>query len=205
MKKKASKRSARGSKTTKSARTKTRASRGVAPTRSKKKAVKRTAPKAAKVKKRAKRPTKKPTRKAAPRKAAPARKAPSTKKTQQKALAKPEAMAKATAPRLARQVRIAAKAQRRRSDDADAFLRVRRNGALTKDDLADGLGADFIGSATSGEGQAAEVRDRVLDEESGGPFVTTPAKREFADGFDASNPEDAEREPFPNVTSQPDP
>jgi hypothetical protein len=97
------------------------------------------------------------------------------------------------------------KSHRRRSDDADAFLRVRRDGGMTKDDLAEELGEDFVGSATSGEEQGLKVRDTVLDEESGGPFVTTPAKREFAEGFDASNPEDALREPFPSAQSEPEP
>jgi hypothetical protein len=100
--------------------------------------------------------------------------------------------------------RLTSKPNRPRSDDADAFLRVRRNGRRTKDDLADELGAVFVGSATSGEEQGVERRDTVLEEESGGPFVTTPAKREFAPGFDASNPQDAEREPFPSAQSQPD-
>ena len=47
-----------------------------------------------------------------------------------------------------------------------------------------------------------EIRDRVMDEELGGPFVMTPAKREFAEGTDPSNPEDSEREPFPIATGQ---
>jgi hypothetical protein len=95
------------------------------------------------------------------------------------------------------------KASRRRPDDADAFLRVRQGTSFTKDDLAEELAEGFVGSATSGEGQGIDTRDAVVDEETGGPFVTTPAKREFAEGTDLSNPEDADREPFP--TSQSDP
>jgi hypothetical protein len=87
-----------------------------------------------------------------------------------------------------------------RPDDADAFLRVRGGDpSNTKDDFAEELAEDFVGAATSGEEQGIESRDTVLDEEAGGPFVTTPATREFADGVDASNPEDAEREPFPRA------
>jgi hypothetical protein len=93
-----------------------------------------------------------------------------------------------------------------RPDDADAFLRVRGGDpSNTKDDFAEELAEDFVGSATSGEEQGLETRDSVLDEEVGGPFVTTPAKREFAEGIDASNPEDAEREPFPSATRQSQP
>jgi hypothetical protein len=93
------------------------------------------------------------------------------------------------------------KASRRRPDDADAFLRVRSGDvSFTKDDLAEELAEGFLGSATSGEDQGLLTRDRVVDEEMGGPFVISPAKREFAEGTDPSNPEDAEREPFP--TSQ---
>jgi hypothetical protein len=105
---------------------------------------------------------------------------------------------------LRRRKRIAARVLRRR-DDADAFLRVRADGKRrTNDDFAKELAEDFVGSATSGEEQALAARDSVIEEESGGPFVTTPAKREFADGFDASNPEDAFREPFPSSQSQPE-
>jgi hypothetical protein len=93
-----------------------------------------------------------------------------------------------------------------RPDDADAFLRVRGDDpSNTKDDFAEELAEDFVGTATSGEEQGLETRDSVLDEEIGGPFVTTPAKREFAEGIDASNPEDAEREPFPSATRQSQP
>jgi hypothetical protein len=102
----------------------------------------------------------------------------------------------------ARRVRIAPNLGRR-PDDADAFLRVgRHDPSSSKDDFAEELAEDFVGAATSGEEQGLETRDSVLDEEAGGPFVTTPAKREFAEGPDASNPEDAEREPFPSAMGQ---
>jgi hypothetical protein len=92
------------------------------------------------------------------------------------------------------------KAARGRPDGADAFLRQRAvRASFTQDDLAEGLAEGFLGSATSGEDQSLENRDLIVDEELGGPFVTSPASREFAEGTDPSNPEDAEREPFPSV------
>ena len=54
-------------------------------------------------------------------------------------------------------------------------------------------------SATSGEQAAEDMRDEEVPEESGGPFVETTANSEFAYGTDASNPEDAERAPFPTT------
>jgi hypothetical protein len=105
-----------------------------------------------------------------------------------------------------RRVRPVVSIRHGRPDDADAFLRVRGDDpSNTKDDFAEELAEDFVGSATSGEEQGLETRDSILDEEVGGPFVTTPAKREFAEGIDASNPEDAEREPFPSATRQSQP
>ena len=95
------------------------------------------------------------------------------------------------------------KASCRRSDGADAFLRSREAGAsYTRVDLAEDMAEGFVGAATSGEDQRLEIRDRVMDEELGGPFIVTPAKREFAEGTDPSNPEDSEREPFPMATGQ---
>ena len=58
-------------------------------------------------------------------------------------------------------------------------------------------------SATSGDQAAENIRDEDLSEEVGGPFVITPARREFARGTDQLNPEDAEPAPFPTATSQP--
>jgi hypothetical protein len=67
------------------------------------------------------------------------------------------------------------------------------------DDLAEELGEEFVESATSGEQAAEDMRDEEVPEESGGPFVETTANSEFAYGTDASNPEDAERAPFPTT------
>ena len=52
---------------------------------------------------------------------------------------------------------------------------------------------------TSGEDQSARLQEGEVVEEIGGPFVITPARREFARGTDRSNPRKATREPFPKT------
>jgi hypothetical protein len=71
------------------------------------------------------------------------------------------------------------------------------------DSLAEELGEAAVESATSGDQAAENIRDEDLSEEEGGPFVITRARREFARGTDASNPEDAEPAAFPTATSRP--
>jgi hypothetical protein len=67
------------------------------------------------------------------------------------------------------------------------------------DALAENFGEEFVASATSGENQEEDIFDAQVPEERGGPFVETTAGTEFAEGTDPSNPEDAEREPFPTT------
>jgi hypothetical protein len=74
------------------------------------------------------------------------------------------------------------------------FLEGRR-----RDDLAEGLGEEFVEEVTSGENEGADLQDRELSEERGGPFVVTTGATEFADGTDASNPKGSKREPFPRT------
>jgi hypothetical protein len=76
-----------------------------------------------------------------------------------------------------------------------------RRSRRVRDDLAEGLGEEFVLSATSAEA-IDDDRDAPTPEEEGGPFVTTRAGNEYAKGTDASNPPDAEREPFPTTHSQ---
>ncbi|MEJ7729061.1 MAG: hypothetical protein WKG00_07595 [Polyangiaceae bacterium] len=85
-----------------------------------------------------------------------------------------------------------------KSDDGNdrAFL----DGARSGDELAEELGEAFVASATSGEEAEPERHDRVTEAERGGPFVGSTAGNEFAEGTDASNPEDAEREAFPTTS-----
>ncbi|MFO0757729.1 MAG: hypothetical protein U0359_14625 [Byssovorax sp.] len=91
-----------------------------------------------------------------------------------------------------------------RSDDGNAFLPDPGSGrAVAKDDLAEEIAEDFLTSATSGEEAGEDIRDAVVPEDFGGPFVPTSAKTEFADGTDLSNPEDAEPAAFPTATGIP--
>lgn len=71
--------------------------------------------------------------------------------------------------------------------------------ARAPDDLAETLAEDFVQSATTGEDADDEALDQIVPEELGGPFVETSAAEELAAGTDASNPEDAQREPLPRA------
>jgi len=81
-------------------------------------------------------------------------------------------------------------------DDGQAFL----TGFYTGEPLAEEMGEAFLRSATSGEESEAERRDRILPEESGGPFVRTRASVEFAYDVDESNIAEATREPLPKTS-----
>ncbi|MEO7037582.1 MAG: hypothetical protein ABI548_26740 [Polyangiaceae bacterium] len=70
----------------------------------------------------------------------------------------------------------------------------------SSDPLAEELGESFIQSVTSGEDAETERLERVVEEESGGPFVTTTAGQEFAGGTDASNIPEATREALPRTS-----
>ena len=90
-----------------------------------------------------------------------------------------------------------------RSDGADAFLPDPEGGpARAKDDLAEMLAEEFVSGATSGEDDREDSREAMVEEEIGGPFVPTTGATEFARGTDASNPADAEVEPFPTSQSE---
>src|SRR5688572_10783101 len=65
---------------------------------------------------------------------------------------------------------------------------------LGDDELGRERGEEFIRSVTSGGNAGDEMHEEEVIEEVGGPFIETSAETEFADGTDASNPEDAERE-----------
>lgn len=81
--------------------------------------------------------------------------------------------------------------------DTKAFL----DRPKSEDPIAEGFGESFLQSATSGEDNDADLLDPDDPEEQGGPFVETSAEDEFAFEPDASNPEDAEPEPFPTTQS----
>jgi hypothetical protein len=67
----------------------------------------------------------------------------------------------------------------------------------SKDDLAETFGEEFVETVTSGESHEEDAEE--VPEERGGPFVETTAGTEFAEGTDESNPEGADREPFPTT------
>ncbi len=79
--------------------------------------------------------------------------------------------------------------------DDRAFI----NTAHSRDALAEGLGEEFVETATSGQDEGEEIQDQIVTEESGGPFVETDGGTEFAHGTDASNIKGATREPFPKT------
>ncbi len=67
---------------------------------------------------------------------------------------------------------------RKRSDDANAFLPDPGEGpARVDDDLAENLAEEFIVAATSAEESGEDVRDEVVPEELGGPFLEVPGVR----------------------------
>jgi hypothetical protein len=77
-----------------------------------------------------------------------------------------------------------------------AFLRTKKSGG---DSLANELGAEAVATMTSAEDQSDQLQDAEVEEEKGGPFVTTTGGQEFAEGTDASNPSSATREPTPKT------
>jgi hypothetical protein len=91
--------------------------------------------------------------------------------------------------------RVLASSRSQRADGS-AFL----SGFRTVDPLAEELGEAFLESATSGEESEPERRERILPEESGGPFVSTRASQEFAYDVDESNIAEATREPLPKTS-----
>jgi len=93
-----------------------------------------------------------------------------------------------------------------RSDEGTAFLPDPYDGAgapaRAADSLAETLAEEYVSAATTAEEMTGDQRDAVQTEEVGGPFTETSAQEEFATEPDASNPLDAEREPFPTATRQ---
>jgi hypothetical protein len=90
-------------------------------------------------------------------------------------------------------------AKSRESVDDDGSNRAFLKGkSRTKDPLGEELGEDAVRTMTSGEDQSDQLQLEV-EEEIGGPFVTTSGGQEFARGTDRSNPRKATREPFPKT------
>lgn len=100
----------------------------------------------------------------------------------------------------------AARAARRRDRSVEAFIAEPETGRVTApDDLAELLAEQAIQSATTGDYVAEDQLNEDVAEDSGGPFVETSARTQFASGYDESNIEEAEPAPFPTAVATPDP
>ena len=84
-----------------------------------------------------------------------------------------------------------------REDGGQAF--VNEKDGTSSDPMAEEMGRSFLTAAESGVETLEEASDEETEEEAGGPFVETSGDTEFAGGTDASNPADADREPFPTA------
>ena len=91
------------------------------------------------------------------------------------------------------------KSQEGRVQDPDgAFI---GRAGRSKDNLAEAMGETWVQTATSGEDENEDVFNQSVPEDDGGPFVTTTAGQEFADGTDASNPTRFEARAIPEDLS----
>ena len=91
-----------------------------------------------------------------------------------------------------------------RHDDADAFIPESGSSDRSRDDLAELLAEDFLKSATGGDDIEESVRDEVLEEELGGPFLTTDGATEFGSTVNEAEPDDPaseEREALPQAVA----
>jgi hypothetical protein len=131
-----------------------------------------------------------------PKKSAAKKKPAAKKKTATKKKAAPAKRRDATghlSKKYAADLRARSRASR--SDDGDAFIRKNR----ARDSLAEQLGEEAVQTMTSAEDQSDQLQDVEVEEERGGPFVTTSGRKQFAKGTDKSNPRGAKREPFPRT------
>lgn len=101
-------------------------------------------------------------------------------------------------PRYAADLRLRSLEHAPRPEEGLAFVAKTKS----RESLAEVLGEEFVEGATSGEDVRLETLDRRTPEDDGGPFVVTRGRDEFAQGSDASNPEDGTREPFPTALSE---
>ena len=188
--------------TKKATKTKKTSAKAKAPAKAKAKAPARTKAKApAKTKAKAKAPAAKAKAPAKSKAKAPAAKAkaPAAKaKPAAKRVSAPAQRRDATGhlnPKYAADLRARSRESREDIGNDDAFLRKGR----AHDSLAEELGEEAVATMTSGEDQSERLQDLEVEEERGGPFVTTTARQEYALGTDKSNPRDGTREPFPRT------
>lgn len=81
-------------------------------------------------------------------------------------------------------------------DDDRGFVKTHRS----QESIAEELGEGTVTNMTTGEDSLPDSLDESAEEETGGPFVETPASEEFAEGTDESNIPEATREPFPKTS-----
>ena len=81
-------------------------------------------------------------------------------------------------------------------DDDRGFVTHHRS----QESIAEELGEGAVTNMTTGEDTLPDSLDESSEEETGGPFVETPASEEFAEGTDESNIAEATREPFPKTS-----
>ena len=92
------------------------------------------------------------------------------------------------------------KAPHRRADDGRAFLPDPGSGPThVSDEFAELVAEEFLASATSAEEVSEDVRDELLPEELGGPFLEDRASMEIVNDIDESNPKGSTREPVPTA------
>lgn len=87
----------------------------------------------------------------------------------------------------------------KRHDTADAFIPDPEGGPIESDGSVEGeLLEGYLRAATSGQDESEDVRDEVVTEEYGGPFVASTSGTEMADDVDESNPLDADPAALPS-------
>jgi hypothetical protein len=102
-------------------------------------------------------------------------------------------------PRYAREL-LAKARENRNDDDSPDSTRAFIAGARSDDAFAEEQGESFLEAATSGE-DSDDRRDEVTTEETGGPFVYTSGREEYALEPDESNIPEATREPLPRTSN----
>jgi hypothetical protein len=147
-------------------------------------------------------PAKKAPAKKAPAKKVAAKKAPAKKAPAKKAPAKKTAVKRRDAtghlnPKYAADLRAKSRESAEDLGVDRAFLRKSKKRGT--DSLSEELGEEAVRTMTSAEDQSERLQEGTVEEEVGGPFIITPASREFARGTDRSNPRKSTREPFPKT------
>jgi hypothetical protein len=103
-------------------------------------------------------------------------------------------------PQYAREL-LAKARETRNEDDGPDSTRAFIDGNHSDDPFAEDLGEAFVEAITSGEESEAARHDQVTPDESGGPFVYTSGREEYALDTDESNIAEATREPLPRTSN----